>query len=159
MSFITKLDFNDKDAYNPYFYQRETDGYGNYEKTDDTAETFLSGNCFIFAYYLREYYNYEIHSFIIPGTKFQHFFCECNSVGIVYYVDVRGIATQITDILEGLPFHSSEIPPIDIVDVEKELKDELNNTNNDEFTFQYARYLIDNHDSIYNIKAILWNRV
>lgn len=134
--FITKLDLEKSENNNPFWNGNRDE----MDYSDEYPETFLSGNCYIFAYYLAKIYNYEaIH---VNGDGC-HCFCRAKVNDDYYYIDVRGIADDIKDMVVN---SAKKITLENIVPI---FDDELEYELNDKVVCDYAEYLIVNNPNIY----------
>ena len=157
MSNRNELRHTDNGNYHKGFYND-----GNYEeilseieytdiflqKTDeedgiDDANCLWQGACDCFALELYKAFNYDIYR--IKGEKSHHTFCRAVEGGKEYYVDVRGMTSDIEEFKKGLDFfinQNSQITHIGHQQLENEINECMEKEDWANKALEFAQHMI-----------------
>ena len=114
----------------------------------EDADIFLHGACQLFALALHKKFGYDAYKLETPDNSFAHCFCKYNYKGINFFIDVRGITSNINDVI--LEFTSNTNYNIDNYTLadEKILEDsELEG-------LKFADYIIKKYSKFYDVNQL-----
>ncbi len=117
------------------------------ESPYEDASIFLHGSCNLFAFTLQRKYGYNGINLQLPKNSNAHYFCKSKYNGKTFYIDVRGITTNLNEIISEF-IHKNEnykIIPYDFAE-EKVLKKE------DVYGIKFAEQIIEDNLEFYDIK-------
>ena len=115
----------------------------------DNARVFLHGSCQLFALALQKKYGYSALNLQIKNNLNSHYFCQSNYKGKNVYIDVRGITTDLNDVIFEFTSGNNDYK-IDLY----EFADESILSKSDEHGLEFAEQIIEESPEFYDIKKL-----
>ena len=114
----------------------------------EDANIFLHGSCQLFALALHKKFGYDAYKLETHDNSFAHCFCKSNYKGIDFFIDVRGITSDINDVISEFTSNANyNIDNYKFVD-KKTLEDsELEG-------LKFADYIIKKYSKFYDVNQL-----
>ncbi len=123
----------------------------NFEDGDnpyDDAWIFLHGSCQLFALALQRKYGYLAVNLQINGNSNAHYFCQSSYKGKTVYIDVRGITTDLNDVISEFIYKDYDYKIIKYNFGEERL------SKADEHGLKFAEQIIEDNPEFYDVNRL-----